>query len=61
MMSEGIRSVLNIPEETQVFLDNGAFNFAMKGFDAPVKDYEEFAEQTKPDWKPIPQDFIPAP
>ena len=61
MMSEGIRSVLNIPEEIQVFLDNGAFNFAMKGFDAPVKDYEEFAEQTKPDWKPIPQDFIPAP
>lgn len=61
MMAEGIRGFLNIPAETQVFLDNGAFNFAMKGFDAPVKDYEEFAEQTKPDWKPIPQDFIPAP
>lgn len=61
MMKEGIRSVLNIPDEIKIYLDNGAFNFAMKGFDAPVADYEEFVDATKPDWKPIPQDFIPAP
>lgn len=61
MISEGIRSVLNIPEETKVFIDNGAFNFSRKGIDAPVKEYEEFVEKTKPDWKPIPHDFIPSP
>jgi 7-cyano-7-deazaguanine tRNA-ribosyltransferase len=61
MMNKGIRAFLNIPEEIKIYLDNGAFNFAMKGFDAPVKDYEDFVEETKPDWKPIPQDFIPAP
>jgi hypothetical protein len=61
MMLKGIRSVLNIPEETKVFLDNGAFSFSRKGFETPIEDYEEFVEKTKPDWKPIPQDFIPSP
>jgi 7-cyano-7-deazaguanine tRNA-ribosyltransferase len=61
MMVEGIRSVLNIPEEIKIFLDNGAFSFSMKGFEAPVSDFEEFSKKTNPDWKPIPKDFIPTP
>lgn len=61
MMTEGIRSVLNIPKEIKIFLDNGAFSFSMKGFEASINDYEEFSERTKPDWKPIPIDFIPSP
>lgn len=61
MMSEGIRAVFNIPDETKVYLDNGSFNLSRTGLDAPIKAYEEFVEKTKPDWKPIPQDFIPSP
>lgn len=61
MMSEGIRSVLSIPDETKVYLDNGSYNLSRTGGDAPIAAYEEFVEKTKPDWKPIPQDFIPSP
>lgn len=61
MMAEGIRAVFNIPDETKIYLDNGSFNLSRTGDDAPIAAYEAFVQKTKPDWKPIPQDFIPSP
>ena len=61
MMAEGIHGALKIPETISVFLDNGAFGFSRRGEEAPVKEYKEFVASAKPDWKPVPQDFIPTP
>ncbi|MBE9125374.1 MULTISPECIES: hypothetical protein [unclassified Coleofasciculus] len=60
-MEQGIHKYLGIPEGVQVYLDNGAFYFVTREGETPVKEYEEFVEQAKPDWFPIPQDFIPTP
>jgi hypothetical protein len=59
-MKLGLRAFLGIPEGIDVYLDNGAFFFGSTG-DAPLAEYEEFVENAKPDWKPIPQDYIPFP
>lgn len=61
MMDEGIHAALNIPSNIKVFLDNGAFSLSRKNLELSISDYEEFVEKAKPDWRPIPQDFIPAP
>ena len=61
MMREGIHNALGIPSDVKVFLDNGAFGLSRKGLEIPIEEYEEFVAEAKPDWKPIPQDFIPAP
>lgn len=61
MMSEGIHSHLGIPADVKVFLDNGAFGLSRRGLEIAVEDYEEFVAKAKPDWRPVPQDFIPAP
>jgi 7-cyano-7-deazaguanine tRNA-ribosyltransferase len=60
-MDQGLRAFLAIPDGVKIYLDNGAFYFAFQGEDAPVDAYEEFVEKAKPDWKPIPQDYIPFP
>ena len=60
-MSEGLHSALNVPASILIYLDNGAFNFAMSGAEVSYEDYEEFVRCTKPDWYAIPQDFIPTP
>lgn len=57
----GLREYLGVPEETKVYLDNGAFYFLSRGGDTPVEEYVEFVERAKPDWHPIPRDYIPAP
>ncbi|MGH9932119.1 MAG: hypothetical protein ACREA9_23195, partial [Pyrinomonadaceae bacterium] len=46
----GLREYLGVPDETSVFLDNGAFYFLRSGDLAERKDYEEFVEESKPDW-----------
>ena len=61
MMENGIHSALGIPKNIKVFLDNGAFGFWRKGAETPIAEYEEFVQNAKPDWRPVPQDFIPAP
>lgn len=61
MMREGIHAHLGIPAEVKVFLDNGAFGLSRRGLEIAVEDYEEFVAEAKPDWRPVPQDFIPAP
>lgn len=60
-MKAGLRAFLGAPEQTAIYLDNGAFYFSSQQDDVPVADYEEFVKKAKPDWKPIPQDFIPLP
>lgn len=61
MMREGIHECLGIPAAVKVFLDNGAFGLSRRGIEIRSQDYEDFVATAKPDWKPIPQDFIPSP
>lgn len=60
-MEMGLRSYLGVPKGIAVYLDNGAFYFASQKGGAPLDEYEEFVEKTHPDWRPIPQDYIPSP
>jgi 7-cyano-7-deazaguanine tRNA-ribosyltransferase len=60
-MAVGLRRFLGVPKQIKVFLDNGAFYFGTQDGEAPFEEYEEFVESAKPDWKPIPQDYIPSP
>jgi 7-cyano-7-deazaguanine tRNA-ribosyltransferase len=60
-MDVGLRAYLGVPDGVEVYLDNGAFYFGSQPGKAPLDEYEEFVEKAKPDWKPIPQDYIPFP
>jgi hypothetical protein len=60
-MEMGLRAYLRAPKNVAIYLDNGAFYFASLDAGAPRDRYEEFVDKAKPDWKPIPQDFIPFP
>lgn len=61
VMEQGLKEYLGIPEEVKLYLDNGAFYFISRGGEIVTNDYEEFVQGAKPDWCPIPQDFIPTP
>lgn len=60
-MEQGLHACFNIPQSVKIYLDNGAFNFLRKGGEVPRAEYQEFVEKARPDWYPIPQDYIPAP
>ena len=60
-MEHGLRAFLGIPKAIKVYLDNGAFYFGGQVGESPMDEYEEFVDKAKPDWKPIPQDYIPFP
>ena len=60
-MQSGLHKSLGIPKQVRIYLDNGAFYFSSRGVVIEPKEYEEFVNLAKPDWKPIPQDFIPTP
>ena len=60
-MEQGLHKSLGIPKRIKVFLDNGSFSFSRKGEEVPFEEYEEFVRHAKPDWHPIPRDFIPSP
>lgn len=60
-MEQGLHDYLGIPEHIKVYLDNGAFYFIKRDGEVPKEEYEEFVYAAKPDWYPIPQDFIPTP
>jgi 7-cyano-7-deazaguanine tRNA-ribosyltransferase len=60
-MRMGLRAFLGVPDRLAVYLDNGAFFFGSQDKEASPEEYEEFVEQAKPDWKPIPRDYIPFP
>lgn len=61
-MKAGLRAYLGVPKHIKIYLDNGAFYFAAQETgEAPLEEYEEFVADAKPNWKPIPQDYIPLP
>ena len=60
-VSLGLHRFLDIPKRIKIYLDNGAFYFLGRDGEAPRHEYEEFVAAAKPDWYPIPQDFIPTP
>jgi 7-cyano-7-deazaguanine tRNA-ribosyltransferase len=60
-MEQGIHASLGIPRNVKVYLDNGAFYFSARDEEVPIEDYEEFVEEARPNWCPIPRDFIPTP
>lgn len=60
-MEYGLHAHLGIPKKVKIYLDNGAFYFLSHEGQTPRKEYEEFVEKARPDWWPIPQDFIPTP
>jgi hypothetical protein len=59
--AHGLRAYLGVPDGVDVYLDNGAFYFLSHDGETPRADYEAFVARARPDWWPIPQDFIPAP
>lgn len=61
VMEQGLRTYLNLPDTTGVYLDNGAFSFLRREKEVPREEYEKFVEKAAPDWYAIPQDYIPAP
>jgi 7-cyano-7-deazaguanine tRNA-ribosyltransferase len=56
---EGLARYLDFTGE--VFLDNGAFSFQRRAVDPPVDEYVDYVERAKPDWCPVPTDYIPIP
>jgi hypothetical protein len=60
-MEHGLREHFGIPSHVKIYLDNGAFYFLSHNGETPRREYEEFVAQARPDWWPIPQDFIPTP
>jgi hypothetical protein len=60
-MAVGLRAYLGVPDGVQIFLDNGAFALLSGGAPPPVGAYEVFVSKARPDWYPIPLDYIPTP
>jgi queuine/archaeosine tRNA-ribosyltransferase len=60
-MEQGLHSYLNIPHSVEIYLDNGAFYFLRREGEMPFEEYDAFVSKAKPDWWPIPRDFIPNP
>jgi len=60
-LKQGLHRCLDIPERVSIYLDNGAFFFLGKDGGVPRQGYEEFVRKARPDWYPIPQDYIPTP
>jgi queuine/archaeosine tRNA-ribosyltransferase len=60
-MDLGLRAFLGVPDEVDIYLDNGAFYFLRRSGEVPFHEYEEFVRRAGPDWYPIPRDFIPSP
>jgi 7-cyano-7-deazaguanine tRNA-ribosyltransferase len=60
-MERGLHDYLNVPAHIKIYLDNGAFYFLSHVGQTPVNQYIEFVRESRPDWFPIPQDFIPTP
>lgn len=60
-MEKGLHACLGVPKSISIYLDNGAFYFLRKDGDVSKEDYAAFVKMAKPDWYPIPQDYIPTP
>ena len=60
-MDKGLKEYLGVQSDMLVYLDNGSFAFWRQGQKRPVEEYVQFVKETRPDWYPIPTDFIPHP
>jgi hypothetical protein len=60
-MEQGLHLYLGVPKRVKIYLDNGSFYFIGREGEAPRSEYEEFVRDAKPDWYPVPRDFIPTP
>lgn len=60
-MDQGLHAYLGVPSHVKIYLDNGAFAFGRRQRECPTEDYEQFVAEARPDWYPIPRDFIPMP
>lgn len=60
-MELGLHNWLGVPKGTKIYLDNGAFWLMRHAGETPRKEYETFVRAARPDWWPIPQDYIPTP
>lgn len=60
-MERGLHHYLDVPAGMQIYLDNGAYALLRRGGETPPEDYEAFVAQARPDWWPIPRDYIPSP
>lgn len=60
-MDKGLREYLGVQPDMLVCLDNGSFAFWRHGLERPVEEYVQFVQEARPDWYPIPTDFIPHP
>lgn len=60
-MELGLHSYLGAAASIRIYLDNGSFYFLSKSGEVPRAEYEAFVRAARPDWYPIPQDYIPTP
>ena len=60
-MEMGLHCWLGLPTHVKIYLDNGAFSFLRRAGETPREEYEAFVRAARPDWWPIPQDYIPTP
>lgn len=60
-MKLGLHEYIGVPPDVRVFLDNGSFFFLRSGGRHDFARYEEFVREARPDWWPVPRDFIPIP
>lgn len=60
-MEQGLHACLGVPQTVKIYLDNGAFSFLARTGAVPHEAYTEFVTHARPDWWPVPQDFIPTP
>lgn len=61
-IEQGLHDYLGVPGHVSIYLDNGAYYFLNNGAgEVPRQEYEDFVDQTQPDWYAVPQDYIPSP
>lgn len=60
-LKQGLHTFLGVPSDIQIYLDNGSFAFLRRGNEPPRAAYETFVRRARPDWYPIPRDYIPTP
>lgn len=60
-MEYGLHAYLGVPDSVSIYLDNGAFYFIRNDGEVDREQYAAFVRQARPDWYPIPQDYIPTP
>ena len=65
----GLRAYLGAPPGVRIYLDNGAFSLMRSADGLPTAaearrraaDFDAFARAARPDWHPVPADYIPTP